>query len=563
MAPPSIMGRSQGLYPEQPRQGQSQMDALRTWRLKNRTPGMGSLRSDLLPGGYDLFQTSPLTTTPRSRGGSPDLVGTRQMPLYGQSMLPEMNTQTLNGQGPLRKFGREGLSPLFNVPPQSPYRPGSAPGMSVLGGGEMAAQDAIQGMIDQIRGGREELRNGRLRQEELRQGRFDQNWSEYANQAPLMNQYQSPQFAQTNQGLGPGGVAPMTPEEQAYMARRNAYTDQPGTSQMYDRFGSGPLTGEALQGFAPSAFNNDYDGQVRMQPGGYGSPLSGPLGKSQDPEFSDEAVARRQQERMARIKAEQVWNGEGGLPPGANPRLRQARKDIDDRREAMGLRRSDDMRGRIADRDAARAERLRSGQAQNLSRRGISPLSAEGQSLAPELYGSLRAQRSGAPAGQGSPLTAADGTPIKPVPQTGTRSATAVQEARTASHAMLSQRPVFRSLGIDAGASPDDMPAPWQVIQQVNDGVTAQNLAMSPQEIQQLHEYAVQTYQADPKAFSGEGATSVPEQEAMGMWSSLAQMPLDRPDQRQQWWDRYQTWLNRPKAAPASRPYFSDPRAAL
>jgi hypothetical protein len=69
MAPPSIMGRSQGLYPEQPRQGQSQMDALRTWRLKNRTPGMGSLRSDLLPGGYDLFQTSPLTTTPRSRGG--------------------------------------------------------------------------------------------------------------------------------------------------------------------------------------------------------------------------------------------------------------------------------------------------------------------------------------------------------------------------------------------------------------------------------------------------------------------------------------------------------------
>ncbi len=587
MAPPSIMGRSQGLYPERPLAGRN--GRIRGWLgsawnsmfpngLIGPTPGGGAATAATgvphrAPNSVSEYfggqPGSPLSPPASARPWDQQLYGDAANMPSARNLLdypgrsPSGGPQALNGRGPLRQFGREGLSPLFNVPPQSPYRLGSAPGMSVLGGGEMAAQDAIQGMIDQIRGGREELRNGRLRQEELRQGRFDQNWSEYANQAPLMNQYQSPQFAQTNQGLGPGGVAPMTPEEQAYMARRNAYTDQPGTSQMYDRFGAG----SPLSGSTPAAMiAAEQAGRGVILHGGYGDPWEFATQRQSQEETMRQAEA---QQRAGLLNSEGMLNRTYEGPYTRRDRdgdiaytsreqalrdagqdstadavasARQAKFDaFNQRRKALGLRTRDDIQGRIADRDAARTERLQRGQAQNLSRRGVSPLSAEGQSLAPELYGSLRTQRSGAPAGQGSPLTAVDGTKVTPVPPGSPANPITQGQARTAAHAMLSQRPIFRSIGIQAGASPEEMPSPSQVVRGLNAAVLQSGAEMSDADLKDLYEYASQVAASSPageQAFSPEGwfnQPDAPEQQ----WNDLATLSPQDAVGRRAWWDQY------------------------
>ena len=566
MAPPGIVGRSKGLYPSQPLAGKN--GRIRKW--------MGGLWNDMFPngligptpgGGSVTAATGVPHRAPNSLGeyfggGSPSsqpavgmaspLSAKRQMPLYGQSMLPgEQGAPgmqgVLGGQAPLRSFGG-GISSLFGRPPQSPYRPGMGPGVSPVGQGEMASIGALESLIGSIRGDTGDLRDVRMRQGELGQGRFDQNWSEYAQQAPLMNQYQSPQFAQTNQGLGPGGVSPLSEDEGQYWRSRGAYPSQPGTDQMYGRFAGGPLTGAGLQGFAPSALNNDYDGQVRMQPGGYGSPLTGPLGKSRDPEFSDEAVAARQAQRMARIKADQ------DLPGGGSSRLREATARRDAWREANGMRSSSDIMGRRADRDAARAETLQNNQARNLSRRGISPLSAEGQSLAPDLYTAMQQRRRGGAAADGSmgsplTLTQPDGTstPVSPVPQAKQANTPAVQaQAKTAMQA-LQQRPVFSTLGLGDLEEP---PTVYDVAYAVDSQIVQNGMDLGPEELTDLHQWAVQasktaTKDSDPFASNSFWVNSVSEANQQ-KWKALSEIPLADKRAVQKWWEDYK----RPRLAP-------------
>jgi hypothetical protein len=456
MAPPSIMGRSQGLFPE---------DSLARQRTQRRQDAWSRMFGDRLgampPGGAGMGVETPWQRAPAAAG-------------MGMVSSPPISS-----------------SPLTSRPPAAP---------------QVSQEQAILGLIGRIQGVRD-------------------RW-----------QSRKSEFAPPQQG-GIGGVPAMTPEESAFMQRRNAYPSQPGTSQMYDRFGGGPLTGASMQGIAPSAFNNDYDGQVRMQVGGYGSPLSGPLGESRDPEFSDKAVAGRQAERRMRILADQ---GEDG----SSPRLRAARQEIDARRQSMGLRRSDDLQGRIADRDASRTERLQRSQAQNLSRRGISPLSAEGQSLAPGLYGSLRAQRSGAlSAGTGSPLTTMDGTPVKPVEQGSPVSPTVSTGARVAAHAMLMQRPLFKALGINAGESPEDMPDTASLVTQFDSALDSSGMSLNDQELQQLHEFAVQAAHTSEDAFApgwNPRTSSVNTNRSLGLWRELSQIPLEDGTARSQWWQKYQ-----------------------
>lgn len=158
-------------------------------------------------------------------------------------------------------------SPLA-VKQQLPLYPQSA----VADGQQM---QALTGMINRIREGRQGLQDAAARQQELRQSMFDQTWGDYAQQAPFMNRGQSPTFGQAAEGLLPGGISPMTANESEYWRRRNSTSGQaPGTSQMQERFtGFNPLSMGAASNEA--MLNAEAAGRgVVLQPGGYGSPLS-------------------------------------------------------------------------------------------------------------------------------------------------------------------------------------------------------------------------------------------------------------------------------------------------
>lgn len=519
MAPPGIIGRSKGLYPQRPR-----------WQ--------GGLWNGMFPGA----------------SGSPTSLG---------------------GQAPMQNLGREGISPLFDAPPQSPYRPGKAPGINPMGVGQMAKFDALQGMLGQFQEGREDLRGGRMRQEELRQGQFNTNWQQYAQQAPLMNLYQSPQFGQIAQGLGPGGVPPLSAEEGQYWRGRNAYQGQPGSSQMMDRFGpQSPLTSGAALNAAMFGAQQAGRGVV-MQPGGYGSPLEfAPQGQSQ----ADTLQQAEMQQRSGLLDSEGMLNRTYEGPYTRRDRngdiaytsreqalrdagqdstadqvaaARQAKFDaFRDRRKALGLRTRDDIAGRRADREAERSETMQNRQAQMLSRRGISPLSPEGQSLAPDLYTSIQNRRRGGAVGAGSPLTAPDGTPVEPVSPTAPRSAGTMQQAGKAYQAIANSSPLFKAAGVeyDAQGGGSD---PRDAAVQVGDWLFDNNGAASPEDLVALHTYAQQSAASsseDPYAIGW--LTSRGSSIHLDAWKKLAGMKKPTPDDLQKWKDKYMQDLGVWKSVP-------------
>lgn len=461
------------------------------------------------------------------------------------------------GIGRVGTSGYRGFSPLL-----SPAARASQGMQSRIAG--------IEGLIGQISEGRQNLQDAYARQQEMRQGQFNTDWQQYAQQALLAGMYQSPQFGQAAQGMGPGGVPPLSAEEGQYWRGRNAYQGQPGSSQMMDRFGpQSPLTSGAALNAAMFGAQQAGRGVV-MQPGGYGSPLEfAPQRQSQ----ADTLQQAEMQQRAGLLDSEGMLNrtyegpytrrdrngdiaytsreqalrdaGQDSTADGVAA-ARQAKFDaFQERRKALGLRTRDDIAGRRADRDAERSETMQSRQAQMLSRRGISPLSPEGQSLAPDLYTSIQNRRRGGGAsGPGSPLTLTqpDGTatPVTPVPQEQTSRTPQVQGQAGMAIKALQQRPIFAHLGL---ADAESGPTGYDVAEAVDTKIVRQGLDLSPEELADLHQWAVQASKTVTKDFDPFNTPSIwnagTHERNQKRWGDLARIPLQDKQAVAKWWDEY------------------------
>lgn len=368
-----------------------------------------------------------------------------------------------------------------------------------------------------------------------RQQNFDTRWDQYAQQAPMMNQYGAnpsitPGQQYANQvasqvGYGPNGV------DVGLAAQNNANRQFALTnSSMAQRFGpNSPLTAQGNANAALTQRERNGEG-VMLQTGGYGSPLT--------------FVPRNQNAgpvKPLQSTAQQAWDA--GYADLALELDAETKEKGDRMRARQAERRA--ARGGLTERQARELKRDQRRQSQDLFERGISPNSPLGQAMAP----ALQPRTPGGPQSYTSPLTREDGSVVTPVPQGAPKDARSVQEAATAAHTMLQQVPIFKAMGFDPGQSPDEMPG-YEAVADALALYAKNGQSVGDSDLDAIHQYAIQLQQADrlkkeePGIFgsvfdrANPGATY-----RQDMFRQLGSIPAGDRQQLKQWWNRFNTPL--------------------
>lgn len=434
----------------------------------------------------------------------------------------------------------------------------------------------LSNLLQNVRDTRQAWDTSRMTNRANAQQSFNDRWQQYAQEAPLMNQRSSPLDVY-------GGVPNMSPERQAFMQDTRQFRYGQGGAigaGMLSRFGmNSPLTGPGTT--ADIASSGPY-----MQVGGYGSPLT-PLSPPRDPQAYMQAGANYQQQNLLIPPGNTALGG--GMkenPDYGGPYLRrdssgqlaytsraQALRDaglteqadaleakqrgrtaaLMERRKELGLPYDRATRREAREEKQSREMQLR--QARSLARQNVSPLSSTGQSLAPELYQSMKAQRAGSPLSQ----TGGAANTISlagPDGQTATLSLVDANEqitplsreqARQASTAIISTSPLLQQAGLSIG-SDGSLPSGGDLNGAVSSYLVSNpGTTLSDQDLLSVHQLAVQMG-AQAKAVGLEEEfmpTSFAEQRYSGLWKELSTIPLQNSKARSDWWNKYSSAVSK------------------
>ena len=347
------------------------------------------------------------------------------------------------------------------------------------------------------------------------------------------------------------GYQPGVGMNPAAAARDNAlarFRMMPGGQQMMDRFGGGPI-GQDGQTAA--------SGQPYMQVGGYGSPLTRLEPPTRDPSraYEDLGPTRafgggRSADLAYTSRRQQIIDR--SVLGEDDPEAVQIKQEIDRRKKEVAARRRDlglpvGAAERRAAREADRLDTLARRQARQLQGMGVSPLSATGQSLAPELYDRMQQQRQSLR----SPLTNSGAITIStpdgkttsvPPAKVGESNFTPnrLQEITAGTSGLVSGSPLLKQAGVTVSEN-GSPPSPAEISGSLfsylssNPGVNP-----TPEDLKSLHQMAIQ-FSVAGKVTGQDPFVSGPftNNLALVQFRQLSQIPIDNEQQRMDWFKTF------------------------